>query len=84
MPEIKNMEQHQGDEIRRYTWIEDNQLQLAEFPTKQGLRAYLSYEFHGDHAEIWVVEMKDGQEVARSNTRYLETIIWFVRETLDA
>ncbi len=32
--------------------------------------------YHGDRDEHWVVELKDGKEVARHNPRYIESIIW--------
>ena len=30
----------------------------------------------GDRDEFWIIEMKDGAEVARHNPRYVETIQW--------
>jgi hypothetical protein len=35
-----------------------------------------SATYHGDHDEFWIVQTKDGEEVARYNARYVETITW--------
>jgi len=37
---------------------------------------YLSATYHGSHDEFWIVQMKDGEEVARHNTAFVETIEW--------
>lgn len=37
---------------------------------------FLSAKHHGDRDEFWVVQMKGGEEVARHNARYIETIEW--------
>lgn len=37
---------------------------------------HLSATYHGDHEEFWIVQMNNGQEVARHNPRYVETIAW--------
>jgi len=37
---------------------------------------HLSATYHGDHDEFWIVQTKDGVEVSRHNTRYVETIEW--------
>ena len=39
-------------------------------------RLMLSCEFHGDHDEDWIIETRDGVEIARHNVRYVETIQW--------
>lgn len=43
---------------------------------KDGERFFLSYEYHGDHAENWVVVEKDGVELRRYSTLVIDTIIW--------
>lgn len=37
---------------------------------------HLSATYHGDHEEFWIVQMYKGEEVARHNPRYVETIAW--------
>lgn len=37
---------------------------------------HLSATYHGDRDEFWIVQTKDGAEVARHNPRYVETIEW--------
>ena len=36
----------------------------------------LSIENFGDHGAAWVSVMKGGAEVARHNTKYIESIVW--------
>jgi hypothetical protein len=35
-----------------------------------------SATYHGDRDEFWIVQTKDGKEVARHNPRYVEMIMW--------
>jgi hypothetical protein len=39
-------------------------------------RLTLACEYHGDHDEDWIIETRNGVEVARHNVRYVETIQW--------
>lgn len=43
-------------------------------------RNNITLEFHdeymGDHSEHWIIQKKDGVEVSRHNTRYIQSIIW--------
>jgi hypothetical protein len=39
-------------------------------------RLELSATYHGDHDEFWIVEIRDGKEVARFNPRFVEMIVW--------
>lgn len=36
----------------------------------------LSATYHGDHEQFWVVQTKDGKEVARYQARALDRIVW--------
>lgn len=29
-----------------------------------------------DHDELWIIQIKDGVEIARHNVRYVESIVW--------
>jgi hypothetical protein len=37
---------------------------------------HLSATYHGDHDEFWIVQTKNGEEVARHNPKFAETIQW--------
>lgn len=37
---------------------------------------YLSATYHGDRDEFWIVQEKNGVEVARHNPAFVETIQW--------
>jgi hypothetical protein len=37
---------------------------------------HLSATHHGDHDQFWIVESKDGKEVARYNPRGVQHIRW--------
>jgi sugar lactone lactonase YvrE len=41
----------------------------------------LSVTYHGDHDEIWILEIREGREVARFNPRYVEMIVWAADES---
>jgi hypothetical protein len=36
-------------------------------------------EYHGDHEVGWVIELRDGLEVARFNARFIQSIVWDLR-----
>lgn len=42
-----------------------------------GYGLHLSVTYHGDHEEIWIIETLNGQEIARHNPRYVESIVWW-------
>lgn len=33
-------------------------------------------EYHGEYDLDWVIEKINGKEIARHNTKYIETIVW--------
>lgn len=35
-----------------------------------------SATYHGDRDEFWIIQSKDGIEIARHNPRYVESITW--------
>ena len=62
-----------GKNISQVFWNEGKESLDAE---RDGLSLFLSATFHGDHDEFWIVEMRDGVEIARHNPRYVDQIIW--------
>lgn len=43
----------------------------------------LSATYHGDREEFWILQIKDGIEIARHNTRLVESIVW-AEDTSDS
>ena len=65
------MDNNQGRRVNSAYWGDEQGTPIE-------IRGVLSYEygFHGDHAEMWLIDECDGVEVARYNTRYLAQIVW--------
>lgn len=67
--------------INKFSTMDGRRVAAVHFPDVDNTvrvfdEAFLSHEYYGDHAENWVVVMKDGVEVERINTRYVENIRW--------
>lgn len=65
-----------GDRIERIYWTakpSGQQESLCDTPVQT---LHYQEDYHGDHSECWVVLTRDGVEVARHNTRYIESIVW--------
>ena len=71
--DIKKMDNLDGKRVTACTFPEGI---YSEVLRREFKNAYLSYEFHGDHAENWIVVMEGGKEIERINTRFLESIEW--------
>ena len=65
-----------GKKIASVYWT-DTETEQGRYLASDGeITLELSITYHGDHDEIWVVQLKNGKEVARHNPRYIETIAW--------
>ena len=62
--------------IKAVYWPDSGEGQCRQIIAKDGLSLHLSITYHGDHDEVWIVEMVGVVEVARHNPRYVETIVW--------
>lgn len=61
----------QGKEVDRIFWPDGSTIVFDE--EEQG---FFSYEYHGDHAENWVIVTSVGREIQRHNAAHLSSIIW--------
>jgi len=48
----------------------------ARIVSAKGTTLHLSATFHGDHDQFWVIESRDGKEVARHAVRSIASIYW--------
>ena len=65
-----------GKKIKMITWPDSEQESGRHLPAgEQYGWLTLSATCHGDN-EFWVVQSKDGKEIARHNPKYLESIVW--------
>lgn len=65
-----------GDKVSFISWppgADGRQCELTETPNQT-----MHYEEQnlGDHGVGWIVLTRDGQEAARHNIKYLESIVW--------
>lgn len=67
-----------GKKIKEIWWPDTELEQGRHVPASDQLSLEISATYCGDHNEIWIVEKNliTGEEVARHNPRYVETIIW--------
>ena len=66
-----------GKKIYQVWWPDTETQQDSNIKTGRNRILELSATHHGDHDEFWIVEMNaDRKELARHNSRYVETIIW--------
>lgn len=70
-----NIEMH-GKKIAAVYWPESGTETGRCLKACNRLDLYLSATFHGDHDEIWIVQVDDGIETARHNPRYVESVTW--------
>lgn len=74
------LQEMDGKEIVSISWL----LRNSEMDKRENFtpgvyeRAYLSFEYHGDHAVEWIVVevVATGKEVRRFNVVNLDTIEW--------
>ena len=67
-----------GKEIKE-VWWPDNEREQGRHIKSDNLKSIsLSATDLGDHDEIWIVEKRilTGEETARHNPRFVETIVW--------
>ena len=67
-----------GKRIREVWFPADANGQIQRLLAEPGLELRLSVTHHGDHDEVWIVQSRDGVEIARHNPRYVETVTWEV------
>jgi len=71
-----NVEMH-GKEIAAVFWPDTETEKGRTLKAGDGCdNLYLNATYHGDRDEFWIVQMKDGEEVARHNPRFVESIVW--------
>lgn len=64
-------------EILKITWpSEDGNPFVMAVGTEECDRLVLRKEFHGDRDDDWILQLKNGVELARYNPRYIEAIMW--------
>ena len=61
-----------GRAIQTITWTDGRAVMSA---TEKSRLVFIS-EYHGDHDEDWVLVVEGDKEMARHNTRFIESIIW--------
>lgn len=66
-----------GKKVKMISWP-DSENELGRYISAGGQYGELTLSalYHGDRDEFWVVQTKDGEEVARHNARYIESIVW--------
>jgi len=64
------VEIYDGKEIAEVGW-ENGDRAIA-----RDQRLIFRYAYHGDHAENWVEQYKEGILIASYNARYISDIIW--------
>uniref|UniRef100_A0A6H1ZA13 Uncharacterized protein n=1 Tax=viral metagenome TaxID=1070528 RepID=A0A6H1ZA13_9ZZZZ len=57
-------------------WLPGNEGRADGVIAKNGLILETLNEFHGEYDIDWIIQKENGVEVARHNTKYIETIIW--------
>ena len=62
-----------GTRIASWSWPGEDG---GGWSPKDGEIAYIMTHFHGDRDDDWIIVEKDGKEVQRTNTRYVDTIVW--------
>lgn len=68
---------HEGKRIKAITWPDSESEQGRCIRETLTCHIYIEKSFCGDHEDWWAVEHnKKGQETARHNLRYVESIIW--------
>jgi len=74
-PAIQQLKDKAGCRVAECQWITEDGFEVTNFDRRHE-EAYLSAECYGDHHEIWIVALKDGQEVLRYKARDMTAIIW--------
>lgn len=71
-----NIEMH-GKKIEAVCWpdSENKSGEILPSGNRYG-ELTLSATHHGDRDEFWIIQTKDGKEIARYNTKYVESIVW--------
>lgn len=69
-----------GNDNRKIAWVfwpdtENEQGRYVQSGGESGQLMMIN-EYHGDHDEDWIVQIKDGVEIARYNPRFVESITW--------
>ena len=70
-----------GKEIKELIWICTESDGTTDYQRKKPTlyeRIYLSYEYYGNHAQIWAVveKVETGIEIMRYNIKNIDTIVW--------
>lgn len=75
------LQDRDGKDIKELIWICTAPDGTTDYQSKKPAlheRIYLSYEYHGDHAQLWAVVEKvgTGTEIMRYNIRNVDSIDW--------
>ncbi|MDY6895258.1 MAG: hypothetical protein SVO01_07595 [Thermotogota bacterium] len=70
-----NRELH-GKEIREVWWPDSRNEHGRHIKSNGYISISLNVTFCGDRTEAWIVEICNGEEIARHNPRYVESILW--------
>ena len=65
-----------GKKVKAIYWPDGANETGRELCAKDGRELVYRHQYLGDHSECWVVMIEDGKEVARHNTRFVESIVW--------
>ena len=70
------MDKMDGKKVKSISWRVSVYGDIQSRIVKDGEFAYLSHEYHGDHAENWIIFEDEHGEKMRFNTAYLSSIEW--------
>jgi hypothetical protein len=70
------MDKMDGKKVKSISWHVPSYGDIQSRTVKEGEFAYLSYEYHGDHAENWIIFEDRHKEIMRFNTAKLSSIEW--------
>jgi len=70
------MSEHNEQKVKAIFWPSEDHLTLhSKNQSGSGQLVFREIDY-GDRYESWIVELRDGKEIARHNTRFIKTIQW--------
>ena len=68
--------EHEGREVFKAFWPDTPDGSVRCLKSDDQTKLVFRSEYLGDHSENWILEITEGREMRRHNTRFLESILW--------